>query len=289
MLGALADGREGVKYYDHERHGRLADEFGGHNPGACAHATVAGALAQLGNPREAAASVERSIALVETLNHTASIAFALMAAAVTYASYGDRIATLRVTGRMIELADEFDLAATRSIATFFSGWANAVGEGLANGLAVMESEFPRASKMASLPQLFACLLASVRLECGQAARALEVLDSVSSLFKEPAVGLYLPEVQRLRAECLLRLDPAHVDEAVREFETAIATARRQHSHLYHLRAAVSLAKLYQSTSHDGQALAVLALALDTFEPTSEFAEIREARAQRAELDAHARL
>jgi hypothetical protein len=36
---------------------------------------------------------------------------------------------------------------------------------------------------------------------------LEPLDSVSSVFTEPGVGLYLPEVQRLRAECLLRLGP----------------------------------------------------------------------------------
>jgi predicted ATPase len=115
------------------------------------------------------------------------------------------------------------------------------------------------------------------------------LDSVSSWFKEPGVGFYLPEVQRLRAECLLRRGPAHIDEAAREFETAIATARRQHSHLYHLRAAVSLAKLHRSASRDGEALAVLGPALDSFEPTSEFAEIREARAQRAELEANARL
>jgi hypothetical protein len=153
----------------------------------------------------------------------------------------------------------------------------------------MESEFPRASKMHSLPQLLVCLLAGVRLERGQAERALELLDSVSGMFKEPGVGIFLPEVQRLHAECLLRLGPAHVDEAAREFETASETARQLRAHLFHLRAAVSLAKLYQSTSHDAQALAVLGPALDSFEPTSEFAEIREARAQRAELEANARL
>jgi len=289
VLGALAHGREGIKHYDHERHGRLGYEFGGHNPGACAHAIVGGALALLGNAREAAASIERGIALVETLNHTTSMAFVLMQAARVYAINGDRIALLRVTGRMIELAGESDMPATRSIATFFSAWANAVGDAISGGLAVMESEFPRASKMHSLPQLPVCLLAGVRLECGQAERALELLDSVSSMFKEPGVGIFLPEVQRLRAECLLRLGPAHVDEAAREFETAIATARQQRAHLYHLRAAVSLANLYQSTSHVAQALAVLGPALDSFEPTSEFAEILEARAQRAELEANARL
>ena len=273
VLGALAHGREGVKHYDHERHGRLGDEFGGHNPGACAHAMVGGALALLGNAREAAASIERGIALVETLNHTASMVAPLLMAARVYAINGDRMALLRVTGRMIELADEFNLPAIRSIATFFSGWANAVGDALASGLAVMESEFPRASKMHPMPRFLACLLAGVRLECGQAERALELLELVASLFTEPEVGIFLPEVQRLRAECLLRLGPAHVDEAAREFETAIATARQQHAHLYHLRAAVSLAKLHQSTSHHAQALAVLGPALDSFEPTSEFAEI----------------
>ena len=289
VLGALAHGREGIKHYDHERHGRLGYEFGGHNPGACAHAIVGGALALLGNAREAAASIERGIALVETLNHTTSMAFVLMQAARVYAINGDRIALLRVTGRMIELAGESDMPATRSIATFFSAWANAVGDAISGGLAVMESEFPRASKMHSLPQLPVCLLAGVRLECGQAERALELLDSVSSMFKEPGVGIFLPEVQRLRAECLLRLGPAHVDEAAREFETAIATARQQRAHLYHLRAAVSLAKLHRSASRDGEALAVLGPALDSFEPTSEFAEIREARAQWVELEANARL
>jgi tetratricopeptide (TPR) repeat protein len=152
LLGAFAAGCEGLKHYDHERHGRHGDEFGGHNPGACAHALVAHALALLGNPREAAASVERSLALVESLNHSASMVFALMPAASLYAINGDRMALLRVTERMIEFADAFNLPATRSIAAYFSGWANAVGEALAGGLAVMESEFPRASKMHPLPQ-----------------------------------------------------------------------------------------------------------------------------------------
>ena len=44
---------------------------------------------------------------------------------------------------------------------------------------------------------------------------------------EPGVGFFLPEIRRLRAECLLRHGPSHFDEAIREFETAIATARQQ--------------------------------------------------------------
>ena len=54
---AMADGREGIKHYDPERHSRLGAEFGGHDPGVCANAVGGLALAQYGRPREAAASM----------------------------------------------------------------------------------------------------------------------------------------------------------------------------------------------------------------------------------------
>ena len=42
----------------------------------------------------------------------------------------------------------------------------------------MESEFARVSMMGPLPPFYAGLLASVRLEAGQVARALEPLDVI---------------------------------------------------------------------------------------------------------------
>jgi hypothetical protein len=44
------------------------------------------------------------------------------------------------------------------------------------------------------------------------------------------VGVSLREVQRLRAECLTRLGPAHIDEAAREFETAIRSDAKTRVH-----------------------------------------------------------
>jgi hypothetical protein len=104
----------------------------------------------------------------------------------------------------------------------------------------MESEFQRVSIMGPLPPFYAGLLASVRIEAGQVARALEPLDMMMRTFKEPGVGFFLPEIHRLRAECLLRLDPANFDEAVREFELAIGTAKQQQARVFWLRAAIGL-------------------------------------------------
>jgi hypothetical protein len=58
--------------------------------------------------------------------------------------------------------------------------------------------------------------------------------------------------------------------------TAIAVAERQGSRSFKLRAALVLAKLYQSIARPADAHAVLAPALAGFAPTCEFPEIKEA-------------
>jgi hypothetical protein len=62
------------------------------------------------------------------------------------------------------------------------------------------------------------------------------------------------------------------------FLTAIAIAKQQGARSFELRAALSLAKLYQSTGRSIHAYAVLAPALEGFSPTPEMPEIAEAQA-----------
>ena len=59
---------------------------------------------------------------------------------------------------------------------------------------------------------------------------------------------------------------------------AIAVAKQQGTRSFELRAALSLAKLYQSTGRPADARAVLAPALEGFAPTPEMPEIAEAQA-----------
>jgi predicted ATPase len=82
---------------------------------------------------------------------------------------------------------------------------------------------------------------SVWLEDGQFERAIGPLDAILNTVAEPGVGFFLPEIHRLRAECLLRFDPPNFDEALREFETAVAAAKQQQSRAFELRAAMGLA------------------------------------------------
>ena len=186
----LADSREGIKHYDRERHSRLGAEFGGHDPGVCAYTVLGLGLAQFGSPRESKDSIDRGVALGEILNNPTSLVFACMNAMTAYQIIGDRAAVSRLAQRMIELADKFNFPPQRSIATFMSGWTRACGDDLAGGLQMMELEFARVSATGPLPPFYAGLISNIRLLDGQLARALELLDAILRMVKEPGVGFF---------------------------------------------------------------------------------------------------
>jgi tetratricopeptide (TPR) repeat protein len=225
VMRTLVDAREGIRHYDPDRHSCLAAAFAGHDPGVCAHAVAGLALAQFGNRPEACESAERGLALAQRLNHPATLVHAIMNAMTTYQLIDDRDCVLRLAPRMIELAGRFNFPAHHAIATFMLGWARATGDGFAEGLAVMEAQVTRASSLGPLSQYYGGLLAGVRAQDGRFNDALALLDPILTAVKEPGVGFYLPEIHRLRGECLL--DAADVDAAIRELDVAIARSNRR--------------------------------------------------------------
>ncbi|MBM4263804.1 MAG: hypothetical protein FJ145_20585 [Deltaproteobacteria bacterium] len=277
VAGTLAGIRDGLKLYDPVRHGGLGDEFGAHDPGVCAYFTNGFSFAQLGRPREAAENIERSIALSREINHVPSIAFAMTNALTVYQMIDDRAAVIRQAPQVIELADKFDLPGPRSLARFFAAWARACGGELDAGLQAMEAEFPRVSAIGPMPVLYAGVLAGVRLEAEQAARALELLDGVLLTVKEPGVGLYLPEIHRLRGECSLRVAQPNFDEAVRDFEAAIETAKLQQARGFQLLAAISLAHAWSSVGRSEKGAMPLREAVSAFTDNDAPAQLETAR------------
>jgi hypothetical protein len=79
-----------------------------------------------------------------------------------------------------------------------------------------------------------------------------------------------------RASTAFTKDPANPVPAEEAFLAAIGIAQQQKAKSFELRAALSLAKLYQSTGHPVEAYAVLAPTLERFSPTAEFPEIADA-------------
>jgi predicted ATPase len=72
------------------------------------------------------------------------------------------------------------------------------------------------------------------------------------------------ELYRVRGELIFRREPPDFGVAEQALQTVVAVARRQKTRSFELRAAISLAKLYQSTARPAQAHAVLTPALEGF-------------------------
>ena len=93
----------------------------------------------------------------------------------------------------------------------------------------------------------------------------------------------------MRGEILLELNPADPALAANAFLTAVSVAQAQKTCSFELRAALALAKLYQSSGRAVDADAVLAPALEGFSPTPEMPEIEQALAFVGDIEARAQL
>ena len=127
------------------------------------------------------------------------------------------------------------------------------------------------------------LLAEAEAEAGELGAALATVDDVIAETERTGQRWNELDTLRVRGEILLRRDPANTAPAEEAFLSAIAVAREQKARSFELRAALALAKPFQSTGRAADAHAVLAPALEGFSPTPEFPEIAEAQALLATL------
>jgi predicted negative regulator of RcsB-dependent stress response len=87
------------------------------------------------------------------------------------------------------------------------------------------------------------LAAEVLLAAGRAADGLAHLDRALAAIDEPGIGVYLPEIYRLRGECLLALDRDNKVEARQAFATARSIAQRQRAVIFERRAEASFSRV----------------------------------------------
>ena len=90
--------------------------------------------------------------------------------------------------------------------------------------------------------------------------------------------LWEAETYRLRGELLLQQTVTQADEAAGCFEQALAVARRQQARSWELRAAMSLARLWQQQGKCAEARELLAAIYGWFTEGFDTADLQEARA-----------
>jgi predicted ATPase len=126
-------------------------------------------------------------------------------------------------------------------------------------------------------------LAEAEANAGDTDAGLRRLDDALAEPEATEARWYEAEMHRIRAEILLKRDPADTVAAEQSFQSAIAIAQSQKARSFELRAALSLAKLYCAANRDADAHAVLVPAVEGFPPAQEFPELAEAQALLSEL------
>jgi predicted ATPase len=105
-----------------------------------------------------------------------------------------------------------------------------------------------------------------------------IIDEALATVEATGYRAFEAELYRVRGELLFRREPPDFGVAEQALQTAVAVARCQKTRSFELRAAISLAKLYQSTNRAADAHAVLTPALEGFSATPDMSEIAGARA-----------
>jgi class 3 adenylate cyclase/tetratricopeptide (TPR) repeat protein len=236
VAATLDNSRIGVETYDMARHRHLGLAFGGHDPGVCAHVVLAQAVQLSGNPERAQGSAAQGLALAEALDHPFNLAHALHNCAICLQHVGDRDAAFAFAQRAATLAEKFGIHVYGASSRLLAGWATAVGSGAIDAARLVDAELDKATAAGPVPQYYLGLAADVLLAAGRPADALSHIDRAIAGIDEPGVGFYLPEIYRLRGECLLALDRANKAAARQAFVTARDIARRQGAVIFERRA-----------------------------------------------------
>jgi predicted ATPase len=179
---------------------------------------------------------------------------------------------------LVRMASDHDVAFWRPYGVFLEGCVKAAHGAQSEGLDEMRRGLAllRQHNAALFVPFFMHVLARAESRTGDIGRALATLDEGLAASERTSHHAFDAELYRARGEILLKRHPSNPAPAEEAFQVAIAIAERQGGRSMGLRAALSLAKLYQSTGRPADAHAALALALEGFSPTPEMPEIAEA-------------
>jgi class 3 adenylate cyclase/predicted ATPase len=248
-----------VENYDDRERTRQWADFTGHDAGITCRSNLAIALWHLGYPDQALQVNREMCRLAREIGHPFSLAYALHHTAwlCQYLRLGQE--TEVAADEQISIATAQGFALWIATGTFYKGEGLLLQDDRAKGLALLLqglSAFRRTGAEVSLT----CLLAVVGQACTQFSRfrdAHEVLDEGLALVEKNDECCQQAELYRLKGELLIAESTGNESAAEDYFQKALATARQQQSKAWTLRAATSLARLWQRQDRIPQARELL--------------------------------
>lgn len=246
------------------------------------HCIVSGYLTALSNwvlgyPTQAIQAMENTLAYARQLNNPNSIGISLLfLAKLCQLRREPEPATTRAD-EALAVSAEHGLPALALWCLLPRGWARAQQGDVAAGIADIRDGMDRrrAFGMGAVWPWFLALAAEAYGANGQVDEGLKALDEALDWVQRNDERLYLAEVHRIRGELLLMQNVP--DAAERCFEEALAVARDQQAKSWELRAAMSMARLWQQKGRRDEARELLAPVYNWFTEGFDTADLCEAK------------
>jgi predicted ATPase/class 3 adenylate cyclase len=284
FTGARAAFERGLSDYDDPERAQAWSALTGHDARITFRCNLALALWYLGCPEQALNRIREAREIAESLRQPFHMGYVLhhagwlnhhcrLAAEAEAAGDGEIDIALEqgsrswhATGRMYKAAGMLLDGRVEGVPLFLDGLEayRATGHGLA------------------LPY-YLSILGSVHTRMGRFQEALDTLDEGLRTVEANDDRFQEAELHRLKGEALLASSADTTVEAEACFNQALAIARRQQSKAWELRAAMSLARVWQRTGRTGDARTLLGYVYSSFTEGHHLPDLTEANALIAAL------
>jgi predicted ATPase/class 3 adenylate cyclase len=243
------------------------------------------ALWFLGYPDRAVERFDAALALAERLTHAHSQAFALSFAASMRNNRRDFAAALEYADAAGRIAGKHNLPLWLGESSIAKGFAQASLGSYAEGIGQIRSGIAGLHRLGDWHHRshWLGLLAAAHLEGRAYPEAATALDDAAALVGKSGECYYEAEIHRLRGELLLALSVDNQGEAENRFQQALMVSRKQQARSLELRAAMSLARLWQRQGKVAEARSLLAPVYGWFTEGLDTADLKEAEALLEEL------
>jgi TOMM system kinase/cyclase fusion protein len=292
FTAAQAHLAQGIALYDPQQHRAHAFRYG-RDPGVVCRYYASVTLWYLGYPDQAIQRSHEVLTLAGELAHSFSLASALFFATWVHQFRRKWHLTQERAEATIDLGAEQGSAVLVAGGTIFRGWALAqryaelgAGQGQREeGMAQMQQGLAawHATGAAVFRPYGLALLAEAYAQVGRCEEGLTLLDEALALTNDREERRWEAELYRLKGELLLVHSAAHHAEAETCFRQALDVARHQQAKSWELRAAMSLAHLWQQQGKHTEARELLAPIYSWFTEGFDTADLQEAKALLEEL------
>jgi predicted ATPase len=247
------------------------------DPGVTCLVTAAQALWHLGYPDQALQRSQDALALAREIEHPYSLVWALSWAAILHWHRHEPHASREQIEAAIALATEHGFVQWAAQGTILRGRVLVAQGHVAEGMAQIQQGLAayRATGSALLQPYFLALLSEAHQHAGQAEAGLTVLAEALRLVDHTGERWYQAELYRLKGELLLDLATESYTEAALCMQQALALARQQQATSLELRAAMSLAHLWQQQGNADAAQQLLAESYGRFTEGFDTADLQE--------------